>query len=79
MHKKYAAILTIAIFVLSTLAIANPVQAGSFTLGNLTGTYPYHANDYDPHVPGFIGYVWPGGGSSAYSGAVRASRSKREH
>jgi hypothetical protein len=68
LHKKYAAILTIAIFLLSTLAIANPVQA-HFTLGNLTGKYPYHANQYDPHVTGFIGYVWPGGGSAAYSGA----------
>ncbi len=38
MHKKLAAALTIAIFVISTLAIVVPVQA-HFTLGNLTGTY----------------------------------------
>ena len=44
-----------------------PVQA-HFTLGNLTGTYPYHTNDFDPHVPGVIGYVWPGSGQCAYVG-----------
>jgi len=41
-----------------------PVQA-SFTLGNYTNTYPYHVNDFDPHVSGVIGYVWPGGGELA--------------
>ena len=25
-------------------------------------------NDFDPHVTGPIGYVWPGGGLNAYSG-----------
>ncbi len=45
----------------------NPVQA-HFTLGNLTGTFRYHANDFDPHVAGPVGYVWPGGGLNAYSG-----------
>ena len=68
MHKKLAAMLTIAIFAMGTLAIAVPVSA-HFTLGNLTGTYRYHANDFDPHVPGVIGYVWPGGGLNAYSGS----------
>jgi len=66
MHKKLAAILTIAIFAISTLAIVNPVSA-HFTLGDLTGTYRYHANDFDPHT-GLIGYVWPGGGDNAYTG-----------
>jgi hypothetical protein len=60
-------VLTIAIFAVSTIAIVNPVSA-VFTLGNLTGTYRYHANDFDPHVPGVIGYVWPGGGQNAYGG-----------
>jgi len=68
LHKKLAAMLTIAIFAMGTLAIAVPVSA-HFTLGNLTGTYRYHANDFDPHVPGVIGYVWPGGGLNAYSGS----------
>ncbi len=67
MHKKLAAALTIAIFVISTLAIVNPVQA-HFTLGNLTGTFRFHANDFDPHVAGPVGYVWPGGGLNSYSG-----------
>jgi len=68
LHKKLAAALTIAIFLFSTLAIMAPVQA-HFTLGNLTGTFRYHANDFDPHVAGPIGYVWPGGGLNAYAGS----------
>jgi len=46
-----------------------PVSA-HFTLGDLTPTYRYHANDFDTHVDGVIGYVWPGGGYAAYTGTV---------
>ncbi len=67
MHKKLVAALTIAIFLLSTLAVVTPAKA-AFTLGNLTGTYRYHANDYFP-VTGPIGYVFPGGGQDWYTGA----------
>ncbi len=67
MHKKLAAALTIAIFVIGTLAMINPVNA-HFTLGDLTGTFRFHANDFDPHVAGPVGYVWPGSGNNAYSG-----------
>ena len=76
MHKKLAAALTITIFVISTLAIVGPVQA-HFTLGNLTGTYRYHANDFDPHVAGPIGYVWPGGGQNGYQGALNFASSSQ--
>ena len=68
LHKKLVAMLTIAIFAISTLAVVNPVSA-HFTLGDLTPTYRYHAFDFDPHVAGVIGYVWPGGGQDAYSGS----------
>jgi len=68
MHKKLAAVLTIAIFAISIIAVVNPVSA-HFTLGNLTPTYRYHANDFDPHVPGVIGYVWPGGGQNTWGGS----------
>jgi len=70
MHKKLAAVLTIAIFAVSIFAVVNPVLA-HFTLGNLTGAYRYHANDFDPHVGrgnGVIGYVWPGAGLNTYNG-----------
>ena len=40
-----------------------------FTLGDLTSTYRYHANDFDQHKDGVIGYVWPGGGQNAYTGS----------
>jgi len=44
-----------------------PAQA-HFTLGNLTGTNPYDINNFDAHVAGPIGYVWPGSGQNAYDG-----------
>lgn len=46
----------------------SPVQA-HYTLGLNTGTPPYHVSDFDPHVTGVIGYVWPGSGENAYAGA----------
>ena len=67
MNRKLSAIIVVALFLMGSLAIADPVQA-HFTLGDLTGTYRYHANDFDPHVPGVIGYVWPGGGQNTYGG-----------
>ena len=82
MQKKLAAGLTIAIFLISTIAIVSqltPVSA-HFTLGDYTSTYPYHVCDFDgdtncvstfnpsAHVPGVIGYVWPGSGSADYTG-----------
>src|SRR5208283_5266062 len=54
-------------FLLSTLAIIVPTQA-HFTVGNLSGTNPYEINNFDPHVAGPIGYVWPGSGQCAYDG-----------
>ena len=87
MQKKLAAGLTIAIFLISTLAIVSqltPVSA-HFTLGDYTSTYPYHTCDFDgvtscvdafnnpAHVPGVIGYVWPGSGSADYIGQGPAS------
>ena len=65
--NRFRALLLISIFVLGIVAIGVPVQA-TFTLGDLTGTSPYHANDFDPHVFGVIGYVWPGSGENAYDG-----------
>ncbi|MGA2628410.1 MAG: carboxypeptidase-like regulatory domain-containing protein [Candidatus Bathyarchaeia archaeon] len=67
MQKKLVATLTIAIFLISTFAIIVPTQA-HFTLGNLSGTSPYAINNFDPHVAGPIGYVWPGSGECAYLG-----------
>ncbi|HXZ90705.1 MAG TPA: hypothetical protein VEG61_06565, partial [Candidatus Dormibacteraeota bacterium] len=68
MSSGVRAVFLIGLFIVGVLAVGVPVQA-SFTLGDLTGTYPYHANDFDPHVPGVIGYVWPGSGLNAYSGS----------
>ena len=65
--KRLVAALTIAIFIISPFMALAPIEA-HFTLGDLTGTFRYHVNDFDPHVPGVIGYVWPGGGQNAYSG-----------
>ncbi|HUK49871.1 MAG TPA: hypothetical protein VLV18_02450, partial [Terriglobales bacterium] len=68
MDKKLTAIIVIGLFFFGTFAITAPVQA-HFTLGDLTGTYRYHSNDFDPHIPGVIGYVWPGGGLNTYTGS----------
>ena len=74
MHKKLTATLTIAIFLISTFAIIVPTQA-HFTLGNLTGSSPFAVNNFDPHVAGPIGYVWPGSGQCAYQGIPNQANS----
>jgi len=59
--KKLSPTLLVMTFALSTVLIAVPVQA-HFTIGRPTGTLPYRVRDFDPHVPGPTGYVWPGSG-----------------
>ncbi len=59
------------------LSLTAPAYAHT-TLGNLTGSGPfYRTNDHElnptntfgtAHVPGPLGYVWPGSGLDAYSG-----------
>ncbi len=61
MSKKITAAFLVLLFALSTVLIATPVQ-GHFTLGRPTSTVPYRVRDFDPHVPGPTGYVWPGSG-----------------
>lgn len=65
--SRFRGLFLIGLFIVGILAVGVSVQA-TFTLGDLTGTAPYHANDFDPHVPGVIGYVWPGSGECAYLG-----------
>jgi len=72
LHKKLVAALTIAIFVLSSVAIFTPASA-HFTLGDYTPTYKYHINDFDPHLAGPTGYVWPGSGLAAFTGTPGGS------
>lgn len=55
MSSKLAAVI-IALYLLNTFLLVTPVQA-HFTPGDLTGTIRYHANDFDPHVSGLIGYI----------------------
>ena len=73
MAQRWATImLTLAL----TLSLAAPVYAHT-TLGNLTGSPPFRSNDNElnpsntilgEHVPGPLGYVWPGSGLDMYSG-----------
>jgi len=64
-----------AILLLTAILLSSvtPVFAHT-TLGDLTGTSPYRVNDNEldipgeSHVPGPLGYVWPGGGLDTYSG-----------
>jgi len=70
LHKKLAAVLTIAIFLLGSVAMIAPASA-HFTLGDYTNAYPFHMNDVDTnpaHVAGPLAYVWPGGGLGSFSG-----------
>jgi len=60
-----------------TVSLAAPAYAQT-TLGNLNGSSPlYRSNDHElnptntfgtAHVPGPLGYVWPGSGLNIYSG-----------
>jgi hypothetical protein len=59
LNKRIGAAFIIMLFALGIVSI--PVSA-HFTLGDLTATYRFHANDYDKHVAGVVGYVWPGMG-----------------
>jgi len=65
-----------AIFILLMALVASsfPTVWGHTTIGDLTGTFPYRINDNEfnapsgHHVPGPLGYVWPGSGLDTYSG-----------
>ncbi len=69
MNKKLFAALIIVIFISSTPALFTDVT-GHFTVGTNTPVPRFRANDYDRHVSGPIGYVWPGGAFSFLTGAV---------
>jgi len=71
--RKWAILLLMMALALSFTA---PVFAHT-TLGDLTGTSPYRTNDTElttsppgHHVPGPLGYVWPGSGLDTYSGVA---------
>ena len=74
MGVRLAGVATIAILLLSIVCAVTPVEA-HFTLGNLTGTYRFHSEDFDPHVSGVVGYVWPGGWLNAHTGVPNAASS----
>jgi hypothetical protein len=53
-----------------TLVLAEqPTTSAHFTLGKLTNNYRFHAQDFDPHVPGPTAFLWPGAGFSALTGS----------
>ena len=72
MARRWAILLLMMALALSFTA---PVFAHT-TLGDLTGTFPYRINDNEltipggNHVPGPLGYVWPGSGLDTYSGVA---------
>ncbi len=69
LNRRVFAALIIAIFLSSTPALFTPVT-GHFTVGINTPVPRFRANDYDRHVSGPIGYVWPGGAFSFLTGGV---------
>lgn len=72
MARRWAILL---LLIALTLSFSVPVSAHT-TLGDLTGTSPYRINDNEltipagNHVPGPLGYVWPGSGLDTYSGVA---------
>ena len=75
MARRWAIILLMLVLAVS---LSVPAYAHT-TLGNLNGSAPYfRSNDHElnptntfgGHVPGPLGYVWPGGGLNMYSGLV---------
>ena len=63
---KIPAVQIIILFIVLLFPLV-PVKA-HFTLGDLTHSFRFRSNDFDPHVAGPTAYVWPGGGFSAYTG-----------
>jgi hypothetical protein len=62
----------VATFILGIALTAFPIQAHT-TLGRPTGDMPYRTWDTEEspnHVPGLIGYVWPGSGKDWYIGDI---------
>ena len=67
------------LMIVLALCLIAPVEAHT-TIGNLTGSDPlYRLNDHELnpqntfgqyHVPGPLGYVWPGSGLNMYSGVA---------
>ncbi len=70
LYRKLFAALIIVIFLGSTPALFTPDVSGHFTVGINTPVPRFRANDYDRHVSGPIGYVWPGGAFSFLTGGV---------
>ena len=73
MVRRWAILLLMVALALSFVA---PASAHT-TLGDMTGTSPYRTNDTElttsppgHHVPGPLGYVWPGSGLDTYSGVA---------
>ncbi len=69
LDRKVFAAVVIVIFLFSTPALLTPVT-GHFTVGVNSPVPRFRANDYDRHVSGPIGYVWPGGAFSFLTGGV---------
>ncbi len=69
LNRKLFAALIIVIFLGSTPGLFTDVT-GHFTVGINTPVPRFRANDYDQHVSGPIGYVWPGGAFSFLTGGV---------
>jgi hypothetical protein len=67
MHEKLLVGLLIGILAIGFVSLVAPASA-HFTLGDYTPSFRFHVDDFDPHVPGPLAYVWPGSGLSAFVG-----------
>jgi len=54
--------LSVAALCMLILSSSLTPTASHFTLGDAVAAYPFHKRNYDTHVTGVTGYVWPGAG-----------------
>ena len=66
-RKRALTGLVVLMFLVSAVSALNSVSA-HFTLGDYRADGAFHENDFDPHIPGPLAYVWPGSGLAAFTG-----------
>jgi hypothetical protein len=66
--KRHTILIVVLLVFVAVVSPLSPAVSAHFTLGHLQGSSRWRSDDFDPHVPGPLGYVWPGAGLSTYLG-----------
>ena len=70
MRRKTMSVIWFVVSAVSIVLSQQPAAAAHFTLGKLTGTFRFHDQDFDPHVPGPTAFLWPSAGFAAITGTA---------